>query len=356
MRIPESLIGAIYEAGAFPELWPSTLEAIAKQVGALGGNLIVNTSSGMTIKSSPSVEEITREFDEQGWNRENSRVTRLMERASHPGFLTDRDLHSLQEIRSLPMYTDFLTPRGADAGAATVIQGANDDGIVLALEAFENHQSAKRAVKLLDRLRPHIARASVLSSRIQDSRFQSVVAAFNSVGTAIALLDKKGSVRAASNQFTSQMDSLLVDGPARLRICDVEADRRFAEALGRDEIGSSGASIALRNSSKAGIAVLHLVPALREARDLFGSTAFFAILAQPDNQLLPSLDILSALFDLTPAEARVARAMGEGLTPSAFAKQHDLSLETVRSQLKKVFAKTSTKRQGELGLLVSRLR
>lgn len=54
---------------------------------------------------------------------------------------------------------------------------------------------------------------------------------------------------------------------------------------------------------------------------------------------------------LTPAEARVARGIAQGLSPARIAKQLGVSPQTIRSQLKRVFVKTSTNRQTELSLL-----
>ena len=57
---------------------------------------------------------------------------------------------------------------------------------------------------------------------------------------------------------------------------------------------------------------------------------------------------LAALFDLTPAEARVARGVAEGLDLDALARARGVSVQTVRAQLKAVFRKTGTSRQNEL--------
>ena len=63
---------------------------------------------------------------------------------------------------------------------------------------------------------------------------------------------------------------------------------------------------------------------------------------------LPHADLLSGLFDLTPAESRVAAALASGLTTQDHAANLDISRETVRSQLKSVVKKTVTARQAEL--------
>lgn len=346
------LIGTIYETSAFPDRWPSALEKIANHVGALGGNLIRSTGEGVDIVSSPAIEDLTREFLRQGWHEHNTRISRRLERAGHPGFLTDSDLHTPHELATLPMYTEFLTPNGAEAGAGTVIQGACDDGLLIALEAFASHEASRAAVPQLDLLRPHLARAAVLGSQIQAAFSGNLVEAFEAVGSAIALLDRRGRAVAMSRRFAAETAELMSDSPVRLRMSDPEADRRFALALTQRH--ATGLSLALRNRGKVGAAVLHLIPARHDARELFTKVTMFAVLARTGNEALPASDIIAALFDLTPAEARVARAVAEGLAPAEVARNAGLSPETVRSQLKRVFAKTSTRRQSELASLIAK--
>jgi DNA-binding CsgD family transcriptional regulator len=354
--IVESLIGTIYEAGALPDLWGEMLDAVSPRISAGGGNLIVRSPAGLTITSSPSAAAITREFEEAGWNRRNSRVDRLLARADHAGFLTDADLHTAEELAALPMYREFLTPRGADAGAATVIAGAEHDGIVIAFECFPDHAAALRAVPLLDRLRPHFARAAVLSSRVQHERAATLLDAFNAIAAPVGLLDGRGRLLAASDRFLPPRDALVSDGVARLRLIDTEADRRLAVLLKDGWLSRRGASIALRNRENIGTAVLHLIPARRQARDLFSRVAYFAVIARPDNASLPSADILSALFDLTPAEARVTRGIAGGHSTGELMRELDVSRETIKSHLKRIFAKTGTSRQSDLALLVAGFR
>ena len=59
-------------------------------------------------------------------------------------------------------------------------------------------------------------------------------------------------------------------------------------------------------------------------------------------------------IDLTPAEARVARAIAEGGDLKTLAAGLSLSVDTLRGQLKSVFRKTGTRRQNELAALILR--
>lgn len=350
----DDLVASIYEAGALPDRWPALMDQLAALAGGRGGNLMRANEDGIRMLSSPGVAEISREFERQGWHERNNRIARLLERASHPGFLTDRDVHTAEEIATLPIYRDFLTPNHVDSGAATVIQGGRDDCLILAVEAFEDARAAWDAVPLLDSLRPHLARAMVLSSQMRLERMHAAVQALETIGVPAALLDGQGRVRAGNTLFEAQLDALLLDGSARLRAADGLTDTALIDALDRLRATSEGRSIALRDPVGFGHAALHLVPVQGEARDLFTDTLCFALIASGENRAMPGANLLQALFDLTPAEARVARAISSGGNPNAIAREAGTSPETVRSQLKQVFLKTSTSRQNELTALLHR--
>lgn len=66
----------------------------------------------------------------------------------------------------------------------------------------------------------------------------------------------------------------------------------------------------------------------------------------------PPASILAKAFRLTPSEAKLASIIARGVAPETAARELNISRETVRNQLKSVFAKTGTHRQGELVALL----
>jgi DNA-binding CsgD family transcriptional regulator len=64
--------------------------------------------------------------------------------------------------------------------------------------------------------------------------------------------------------------------------------------------------------------------------------------------------LLQDLFALTPAEAAIAAALGEGKSVEAIARTCHISLNTARTHLKHIFDKTNTRRQAELVSLLAR--
>ncbi|PXA83242.1 hypothetical protein DMC47_44020 [Nostoc sp. 3335mG] len=349
----DDLVASIYEAGALPDRWPVLMDQLADAVGARGGNLIQADTTGIRMIASPRIEPLAREWESEGFQEGNPRVGKMMQHAHYPGFRTDLDLNTREEMAASPAY-QFLVKRGADSGAGTVIQGSSDDCLIFAVEAFADHEAGRRALPMLDSLRPHLARALVLSSQLQLERYRAAMQALETIGVPAALLDGLGRVRAANSSFAAELGGMLLDGGQRLRAADILADEALATALDRMRATSEGRSVALRDAAGFGHAALHLVPVRGEARDLFTDTLCFALIASGENRAMPGADLLQALFDLTPAEARVARAISSGGNPNAIARDAGTSPETVRSQLKQVFLKTSTSRQNELTTLLHR--
>ncbi len=70
----------------------------------------------------------------------------------------------------------------------------------------------------------------------------------------------------------------------------------------------------------------------------------------------PEHELLAQQWHLTPAEARTALALAEGLSPARIAEAHRVAISTVRVHLKRAYAKTDTAGQRELAERVRRWR
>jgi DNA-binding CsgD family transcriptional regulator len=71
------------------------------------------------------------------------------------------------------------------------------------------------------------------------------------------------------------------------------------------------------------------------------------------NRVLPNADLLRLLFDLTLAEARIARLLLEGRTLNQAAAAAQIAYATARVHLRSIFAKTGVHRQAELVQLLN---
>jgi DNA-binding CsgD family transcriptional regulator len=75
-------------------------------------------------------------------------------------------------------------------------------------------------------------------------------------------------------------------------------------------------------------------------------------LAELERIPVPSERVLQKLFQLTPAETRLARSISSGDTLEEAARTLGIKVCTARTQLASIFAKTGTNRQSQLTVLL----
>ena len=345
------LVDKIYEAAIAPQQWPVVLAALAERFDARGALLFASIAGETRWTGSGHAAEVMREFIAQGWAGRNDRIARLVARR-HAGFLSDLDLFSPEEIGTLPVYTQFLTPKGFSAGAATSIPGANDDNLILSVEGFCDHDAASTAVPMLDLLRPHLARAAMLSARLQLEKAKATVAALEGVGSPAALVGHRGALMAANALFEPEIAIGFTGGRGLLRLADERADYKLHDALKNVRLGLGGASIAIRGDQLAQARVLHVLPVVANANDPLFSASAVLVVTSRTASIAPSGPLLEQLYDLSPTEARIARALAGGASLREIADRSKTSIHTVRNQFKAVLEKTGADGQTHLTKLL----
>ena len=93
--------------------------------------------------------------------------------------------------------------------------------------------------------------------------------------------------------------------------------------------------------------VAHVIPLRRTARDVFSRCAGVLVVSPVTLPDAPPVELVQSLFDLTAAEARVARNLTAGQTVEQIASSNGVSLNTVRTQVRGVLEKTGCRRQVE---------
>lgn len=350
------LIDRIYEAAAVPELWGGLLDH-------LGG--VVGCDKAAMISTSPSGREymrwITNErgkpfmdwFMQSGWLARNVQMARMMA-VGEPRFIGDLDVFTLEELDREPYYVECLRPGGVGWGTGTAIGGPSDNKIVITIHrAYEDGPVEAARMARLTALRPHIARAAFMSARLRLEQARGAVDALARVGLPAAALSGPGRIAVANTPFDALVPDLVVDGPGRMQFVDREGDRLFLAQIRQTARPKLGRTIPIRASEARPAFVVHLLPVAGASHDVFSGCEWLVILIPVEKAATVSLDLLEGLFDLTTAEAKVANGLLSGRSLGDIAAASGLSKETTRTQLKAVFAKTATKRQGELVSLLS---
>lgn len=205
---------------------------------------------------------------------------------------------------------------------------------------------------------PHINRAMILFARSEIDKRQrdAAFAALDHIAPALAILEGNGNVVYCNEK----MKSLARDGDISIlngRIHAVSPHSRSRILAAVDECyraasaGQPQASRTIavpRSSVPSPLAIV--VGAVRtvDGLDLSEIPLVVLLAADPDARYEIQRGGLSELYKMTGAEADVAGMLAEGLSPDEISKHLGISMNTVRTHMKRAFEKTRVGRQADL--------
>jgi DNA-binding CsgD family transcriptional regulator len=357
----EKVLDLIYDAAADNDLWPHVLTAVADLTHSEGGILFgqsVTTERIYFDFNGRLNEECNRAYQERHiqnpWSQymEHQPTGRLV--------LSDHAI-SLAELQRSAFYAEVLQPQEV-AHNGMIALAAREDFRA----AFNMCRSARRGPfdpdeqRLLEWLSPHLCRSVTLGFRI-DGYLAMQHAAFNvldRLADGVVVLDRKARVlfaNAAALRMTEE-------GSLRLHQSigthSSTHSQRLNELIRGALQGSAGGTMSLPRNLDGRLLTV-LVSSIR-GKDLGrlsdagvkDAAALLFVIDPANRRSIPLGQIMDA-YGLTHAEARVALAASSGNTILETAKSLGLSPNTIKTHLRRVFAKTATGRQSELAGLIT---
>jgi DNA-binding CsgD family transcriptional regulator len=350
-----ALLDQIYEAAAVPETWPRVLEQLGAMVQTRHMALVVlDVDRRVNYAATELYRPVVQHFAESASRHDNPRPRRALS-SGHAGFLTDLELFSRAELDRDSVYRELLFPNGLRYAAGSVIPVPTADILVFDISREDAAGPFSREeMGLLDQYRPHLARAALLSHRLGLRTASGATEALQLVGLPGAALTASGRVLVANPLFEQLAPRVGTGALDHVQLASKPAQEALKLALGA-AVGDHGAtrSIPIPAAEGEPALIAHLVPIRRAAHDIFAKAEFLLVLTAVVAPDAPLTEMLHGLFDLTPAEARVARGLAAGLSVEEISLRGAISRETVRTQLKGVMAKTATTRQADLVRLLA---
>lgn len=222
----------------------------------------------------------------------------------------------------------------------------------------------RAATETLQRLLPHIGRALQVRGRLDigQQAITGAAAALDCLSFGIVQLSAAGRLVSANRAALDMMaadDGLLVTAGAVHAQAVGDDDRlqraitQAARTTGGDVGGGAGSHLRITRPSgrRAYTAIVTPLGLDRQAL-LPHQPAVMLIVTDPET--VPRIDAraLSAVFGLTPAEARLVSLLATGLPLPAVARHLGVSFETARKQVATARAKTRTASQVDLVRMV----
>jgi len=358
------LLGEIYEASYKPEHWPEVLKLIRRLTRSKGAVLIYGDNDlGPTLAHGVGWDgHLLNEYGTK-WGAHDP-MQKLIRRVP---LGTAAACHQLvpdrKEYESLsPEYSKWFEENGGYYSGGAVLFA--DETRVAFIAIQRSHIQGKwsdRRIKLLTEIVPHLQRALTIHKEFTRLRAREAAlrAGLDKLVMGVVLFDQLGEVI-----YVNPMgQSILKHHPAInlqghiISAARPEERRQLkdnimkAARLDPDDVENTGIAMGLHDKPGS-LPLPVMVMPIRSGEvfaDIDSHHAHAAMfLSDPDRSQPLSPEALTAAYQLTPAEARVAVGIANGMGLDEIAEAHDTSVNTVRSQLKAIFRKTRTNRQSEL--------
>jgi DNA-binding CsgD family transcriptional regulator len=359
------LIGLLYETALDPNLWTEALGLCVQYAGGIDGQLLSldkkhNTpiaTGSMMAKTKYSQPIAACEYLDYYLSIDPR--FKMVQGGAIDEWLCCHHTLDQDFVDHNEFFQDFYIYRGLRYAMMAWIQDNKDDHTLLAVvrgvgqPAFENTEQL--AAK---RFSGHLQRALRLQKYTQNlcTKAELGARAIDAMALAMLIVDSKCTIlhlNTGAEQLLNNQYSGLVASNGHLSCTHPTTHGRLRTLVaGATDYSAVGGAMFLNGTENRQIIVVPLPAASPFAQDWQTPLALILVIEASNN--LPTLKYLAHLYNLSPAELRVAEALVAGKSPENYATEAAVSMNTVRSQLKNLFNKTGTHRQSELVALLSR--
>lgn len=359
----DALILQIYDAALDDAQWPALVHALAKLINAEDSILFGSPDAGndrmVVLSPMSNADSSTAEaYEAHYWQHDIWKANASKHGLAHSGAIFHGDQFIKRSaFRETEIYCDFFKPmmNGTGVVLTSILEEATPSQpmpLVLSFykslhaETFTSHDE-----RLIRQLMPHLQRALLIRRKMTEERQMRQLReqVLDQSKDAILLLDTTGWILFANRKaemMLRQGNPTVKQG--RLFSRNIQENKVLSHALHKAQ---QGIGSTLKFDDKlfpAGrVAMFSPVPATRSEQ--LGTFAhIMAIIAEPDKPVSGDLSAFAQLYELTPTETHVLQHLLHQLDTKEIAGLLDISINTLRTHLRALFAKTRTKNQREL--------
>jgi DNA-binding CsgD family transcriptional regulator len=353
------LIGSIYDSAMQPQTWPATLGRLGELLGdaSFVMSALHRTDGmllGVTTSQDPSATEVLRTRFSLPQN--NPLVAAMP--ALPPGQLVvRRAVHADNAYFRSELYNEIFRHQDLVHQVIACIHRTED--LVCPLGILRPRPAGEFSGEQMEVLRlllPHLRRAVQLSLRFNamEASVMAATGALDRVPFGVFLCTGSGRVvhfNGAAEKIVREQDGLwLRHGEFYAWRYQDAASLREAMAAALEKPFEAVAALTLQRRSGKRPYVALVAPAggRLSAQVLQAPAGVVVFVNDPASAHPGRRPLLRRLFGLSAREAQLAEALLDGKRLDEYAGEENISVNTVRTQLRAIFAKTDTRRQAEL--------
>ncbi|MBC8049442.1 MAG: hypothetical protein H7X92_04745 [Chitinophagales bacterium] len=362
------IVQQIYDCALDPSRWDGTLDAIKamfKADNAILGLADVQRQQFLLSKNTGMEPDwmVTQApyFEEQATVMERI----LTEWPSLDEPVTISRIMSAEERAASPFLSEWAGPRGLVDVISLIIMHTPDRVARVDMGFHKDHGLASdHQIELGRLLVPHLRRAAMISNVLDVRTIERnrMAETLELIRYGVILADENGKVlhaNAAAEGMLRSADLVKATGGTLLAVRS-SAARELHTAIrlaarSETELGKTGLAITL-TPPDAAPCVAHVLPLGRgEYRTGLQPSAAAAIFIGKAADLQASAAAIAVAYDLTASEKKILAELLAGRTLAEAAKGLNVSINTARTHLSNIFAKTDVSRQADLIRLAAQI-
>lgn len=363
------LIGLIYDAAIDTRKWSIAMDAIRVElrcaIAAFSLQMPVGTIAVSVTTNIPQryVDVMARYIPDviDQWGGIAALQTRPLDQ---PHILSRINPDECDFTRTTNRYSlEWRKPQGL---VDVIAVGLARDERAMGSMQFARHADVgligEREIEIMSLLVPHLQRAATINRMLDLSAVAHATfeAAIERLSVPVVLTDEQLRIvyaNSAGRQMLARGD-LIDDRRGVLATATKPGTRALEIAIARastdiSTLGRKGLGIPVRPDGGPNGA-LHVLP-LRQGSALAPGAVIAVFVAHTDTPFIAPTEIVSALFELTPAEARVFGLIAAGLSVAETAVELGVEQSTVKTHMLRVYDKTGVRRRSELQRMASSL-
>ena len=357
-----SVIGDLYDAGSSGDDWSGVGRKLFQLLGANAGSLRVNREDGRSINLfEPTAPDEALYSDHYALiDPIRAAASRMVSTRDWPSaVMVTEDLIPDEIYHRSEFYQDFARPHGQ----RHMLLGAVGDREATVMGFFKDTSCfGNREKSILATVLPHVQRALQLQRRLRRAEIAARVgySAFEALPGGAIVVDADMNVLFANTVAEGTFCGRGLPMTIAAAVSPCGAGTRQLSVRNRDKAarlralvqdaahGGSGGAMRLEVDNgcddridQLAVLVSPQPPQFSADDDAIGcSPPVLVLISELSRPSAPKPSLLSDLFGLSIAEGAVALALLGGQTAECVARERDVSLETVRSQIRTVLRKS----------------
>jgi DNA-binding CsgD family transcriptional regulator len=345
-------VDLFYEASMNPARWPAALEALSEAVSAKGAMLRPLRGAGKDFPVTESMLPMVEQLRAWEANGDSYFPQTLVDAQAATRFFTERDIFQEEDLSTSPLFNSVLYPAGVNSFASASVLNVKGEQVLLTLyRPIGSPSFNDAACGVLTQFLPHFRRAAAVSMELCQSRSMGVLEGLSTLQCGAMLLDRVGGIAGMNKRARALLgphvrieeNILKVDDPKT----QARLDGQIRVSLDTDHANDHqfGDFVVLRRGVNLRPLVLQVIPLAGCRHKIFQAASAIILFNDLNQQAAARPDLLAAVLDLRPSEARVAALLADGFTLAEISDTLRLSRETVRSYVKAILSKARVSRQ-----------